>query len=127
MPIPPVPKAKLSVIATLPKEYFLENLAVRHDNPLIASDMTRKRLWLVPPAGEGETVEPALLASFGQPTLCMIEVEPDVFWSPPRTFTRRTSATCTGWTCTAGARANLPTSRRCCVSSPWLRLSTAAA
>lgn len=79
MPAASISKAKLSVVATFPEHYFLENLAVRNDNSLLVSDLTRKGLWYIPPVSEGEAVEPSLLASFDQPTLSMIEVEPDVF------------------------------------------------
>ena len=75
----PVAKAKLSAIASFPPHYFLENLAVRSDDSLIVSDLTRNGLWYVPPAGAGETVQPVRLALFEQPTLCVIEIDPDVF------------------------------------------------
>ena len=79
MPAASPPKATLSVLATFPEKFFLENLAVRADNSLLVSDLTRKGLWYLPPARDGDTVDPVLLASFEQPTLSMVEVEPDVF------------------------------------------------
>ncbi len=79
MPAASPPRATLSVLATFPEKFFLENLAVRADNSLLVSDLTRKGLWYLPPARDGDTVEPVLLASFEQPTLSMVEVEPDVF------------------------------------------------
>ncbi len=79
MPAASPPKATLSVLATFPEKFFLENLAVRADNSLLVSDLTRNGLWYLPPARDGDTVEPVLLASFEQPTLSMVEVEPDVF------------------------------------------------
>ena len=79
MPAASPPKATLSVITTFPEKFFLENLVVRADNSLLVSDLTRKGLWYVPPVRDGETAEPMLLSSFEQPTLGMVEVEPDVF------------------------------------------------
>ena len=73
------PQATLSIVATFPEGFFLENLAVRADNSLLVSDLTRKGLWHVPAVRDGEAAEPRLVTSFGQPTLSMVEVEPDVF------------------------------------------------
>ena len=73
------PKAELSVIATFPEKYFLENLVVRGDNSLIVSDLTRKGLWYIPPSVGDGAAEPVPLVSFDQPTLCIVEVRPDVF------------------------------------------------
>ena len=44
MPAALPPKATSSVVASFPEEFFLEHLAVRADNSLLVSDLTRKGL-----------------------------------------------------------------------------------
>jgi hypothetical protein len=73
-------KAKLSTVATFPKGYFLENLAVRADDSLLVTALQSKELWYVPPAIPSEQVEPSLLFTFDQSPMSLVEPEADVFY-----------------------------------------------
>jgi hypothetical protein len=72
-------KATLSTLASFPKGYFLENLAVCADNSILVTSIKTHELWYVPPAKPGEQVEPALLFTFDKSPISMVEPEPDVF------------------------------------------------
>jgi hypothetical protein len=74
------PNVKLSTVATFPKNYFLENLAMRSDNSVLVSVLNHKELWYVPPSNDGQPVEPQLLFTFPQLAMGIVEVEPDVFY-----------------------------------------------
>jgi len=71
---------KLSTVATFPKGYFLENLAVRSDNSVLVTVLNHQELWYVPPSNQEQPVEPELLFTFSQPAMGIVEVEPDVFY-----------------------------------------------
>ena len=72
-------QAQLKTVAEFPKNYFLENLAVREDNSVLVTAMNNKELWYVPPA-EGDTqAQPVRLHTFDAPTTGLAEIEPDVF------------------------------------------------
>src|SRR5262249_44474251 len=73
------PNVKLSTVATFPKNYFLENLAVRSDNSVLVTVLNHKELWYVPSSNDEQPVEPELLFTFPQPAMGIVEVEPDVF------------------------------------------------
>jgi hypothetical protein len=45
MPASPVPQVRLATVATFPKNYFLENLAVRADNSILVTALNHKELW----------------------------------------------------------------------------------
>jgi hypothetical protein len=64
-------KATLSTLASFPKGYFLENLAVRADNSILVTSIKTHELWYVPPAKPGEQVEPALLFTFDKSPISM--------------------------------------------------------
>lgn len=55
------PNVKLSTVATFPKNYFLENLAVRSDNSVLLTVLNHKELWYVPSSDDEQPVEPELL------------------------------------------------------------------
>jgi hypothetical protein len=74
------PNVKLSTVATFPKNYFLENLAVRSDNSVLVTVLNYKGLWYVPSSNDGQPVEPELLFTFPQLAMGIVEVEPDVFY-----------------------------------------------
>jgi hypothetical protein len=76
----PVPQVKLTTVATFPKNYFLENLAVRSDNSVLVTALNHKELWYVPPSADGTEVKPLLLFTFPQLAMGIVEVEPDVFY-----------------------------------------------
>lgn len=73
------PNVKLSTVATFPKNYFLENLAVRSDNSVLVTVLNHQELWYVPASNDEQQVEPELLFTFPQPAMGIVEVEPDVF------------------------------------------------
>jgi hypothetical protein len=73
-------RAKLSTVATFPKGYFIENLAVRSDNSLLVTSLKTHELWYVPPSNLGEEVTPALLCTFDKPPMSLVEPEQDVFY-----------------------------------------------
>lgn len=74
------PNVKLSTVATFPKNYFLENLAVRPDNSVLVTVLNHKELWYVPSSNDEQPVEPELLFTFPQPAMGIVEAEPDVFY-----------------------------------------------
>ena len=71
---------KLRTVATFPKNYVLENLAVRSDNSVLVTAPTHKELWYVPSSKDGRPVEPELLFTFPQLATGIVEVEPNVFY-----------------------------------------------
>ena len=52
------PNVKLSTVATFPKNYFLENLAVCSDNSVLLTVLNHKELWYVPSSDDEQPVEP---------------------------------------------------------------------
>ena len=74
------PQAKLTPVAYFPKEYFLENLAIRSDNSVLVSAMNHKELWYVPSVHGPVPVEPVCIYTFSEPTLAIVEIEPDIFY-----------------------------------------------
>jgi hypothetical protein len=75
-----LPNVKLSTVATFPRTYFLENLAVRSDNSVLVTVLNHQELWYVPASHDDQTVEPERLFTFQQPAMGIVEVEPDVFY-----------------------------------------------
>jgi len=80
MPSENTPQAKLTTVACFPKKYFLENLAIRSDNSVLVSAMNHNELWYVPPLNGDVPVNPSCIHTFGEPTLGIVEVEPDIFY-----------------------------------------------
>lgn len=76
----PTAQVRLTPVATFPKNYFLENLAVRSDNSILVTVLNHKELWYVPPSLDGREVEPLLLFTFPQLVLGIVEVEENVFY-----------------------------------------------
>jgi hypothetical protein len=76
----PIPRVELTTIATFPKNYFLENLAVRSDNSVLVTALNRKELWYVPPSADGAEVKPLLLFTFPHLAMGIVEAGPDVFY-----------------------------------------------
>jgi hypothetical protein len=74
------PKAHLTTVAEFPKNYFLENLAMRGDNSILVTVMNHSELWYIPPARSYVSVDPLLIHTFAQPTMGIVEVEPDIFY-----------------------------------------------
>jgi hypothetical protein len=73
------PEAKVTTVASFPKNYLLENLAVRADNSVLITALNHKQLWHVATRA-GKSVKPVLLHTFDQLTLSLTEVESDVFY-----------------------------------------------
>ena len=65
------PSVKLSTVATFPKHYFLENLAVRSDNSVLVTVLNHNELWFVPSSNDEQPVEPQLLFRFSHPVTAM--------------------------------------------------------
>jgi hypothetical protein len=53
------PNVKLSTVATFPKDYFLENLAVRSDDSVLVTVLNHQELWYVPFSNDGQPVQSA--------------------------------------------------------------------
>ena len=76
-----MPQVRLSIVAAFPKNYFLENLAIRANNSVLVTALNHKELWYVPSSPDGIEVAPQLLFTF--PHLAMGIVAgyaPDVFY-----------------------------------------------
>jgi hypothetical protein len=73
-------QARLTVAASFLPHFFLENLAIRHDNSILVTVATRKELWYLPPPREGAQVDPMLLHTFDEFVSGIVEHEPDVFY-----------------------------------------------
>jgi hypothetical protein len=73
------PRAQLTTVALFPKNYFLENLAVRADDTVLITALMHKELWYVP-THAGTSAKPLLLHTFDQLALSLTEVSPDVFY-----------------------------------------------
>lgn len=75
----PPPAARLTPVAFFPKNYFLENLAVRADGSVLVTAVLQKELWWVPPIPGDSVVEPILVHRFDHPATGIVETAPDVF------------------------------------------------
>jgi hypothetical protein len=73
-------QAKLTVMASFPEGYFLENLAVREDNSILLTTLNQKELWYVPPSDQHTPAEPFRLHTFDQHASGIVELEPDIFY-----------------------------------------------
>ena len=61
------PNVMLSTVATFPKNYFLENLAVRSGNSVLVTVLNHQELWHVPASNHEQTVEPAWAEPLNSP------------------------------------------------------------
>src|ERR1700731_2404508 len=75
----PVPQVRLSIVAAFPKNYFLENLAIRADNSVLVTALNHKELWYVPSSPDSTEVDSQLLFTFPHLAMGIVEVEPDFF------------------------------------------------
>jgi alkylhydroperoxidase family enzyme len=73
-------KAKLTLAASFPSTYFLENLVIRADHSVLVTVANKQELWYVPPTTGALPVEPSLLFKFGELATAIVETEPDVFY-----------------------------------------------
>jgi len=80
MSLSPVPQVRLATVAAFPKNYFLENLAIRADNSVLVTALNHKELWYVPSSSDGAEVDPQLLFTFPHLAMGIVEVEPDIFY-----------------------------------------------
>ena len=78
----PAPRspAKLTTVATFPKGYFLENLAVRADGSLLVTALTQKQLWYIPAPTIHTPVDPVLVHTFDHLTMGIAEGQHDIFY-----------------------------------------------
>ena len=72
-------QAKLTTIASFPRQYFLENIAIRVDNSILVTVANHQELWYIPPPSGNLPVDPLLLCSFAQSAMGIVEVEPNIF------------------------------------------------
>jgi hypothetical protein len=73
-------QAKLTIAATFPERFFLENLAMRADGSILVAVLNRKELWYVPPVTGDLPVEPQVMHGFDEPALGIVQsAKPDVF------------------------------------------------
>src|ERR1700751_4439915 len=75
-----MPLTKLTTIASFPDHYFLESMAIRRDSSILVTVMNHQELWYVPPLSTNIPVDPLLVHTFAQPTMGIVEVEPDIFY-----------------------------------------------
>src|ERR1700689_3899002 len=80
------PKAHLTTVAEFPKNYFLENLAVRSDNSILITAMNHCELWYGAAADGDAQFASMLLYKFDMLTMGIAEAEPDVFLVLPCNF-----------------------------------------
>ena len=73
------PQARATTIARFPKEYFLENIAVRADNSILVTAVNKKELWYVPPVVDGREVTPVCIHTHDTLPTGLAEIAPDVF------------------------------------------------
>jgi hypothetical protein len=59
-------RATLTPIVSFPRQYFLENLAIRDDNSILVTAANHQELWYVPPSSANVPVNPLLLCIFPQ-------------------------------------------------------------
>jgi hypothetical protein len=77
----PVPQVRLATVATFPRNYFLENLAVRADNSILVTALNHKELWYVPSSPDDAEVTPRLLFTFPHLAMGIVEGDPDIFYN----------------------------------------------
>jgi hypothetical protein len=78
--VPSTPEhARLTLVASFPAGYFLENLAIRSDHSVLVTVANKQELWYVPPTTGTLPVRPSLLFKFNEVTMAVLETEPDVF------------------------------------------------
>jgi hypothetical protein len=73
-------RADISPIASFPRHFFLENLAVRADGSILVTVLNRKQLWYVPAPDGGPPVTPVLVHTFDGFAMGIVETEPDIFY-----------------------------------------------
>ena len=78
---PPI-AATLTEAARFPEHYFLENLAVRADNSILVTVVTKKELWYLPPGNGQGPVTPVHVHTFDHMCLGIIETAPGIFHVP---------------------------------------------
>ena len=72
------PQAHITTVAEFPPGSFLENLVVRADGSVLITEVNHRGLWYVPPSDGHVPVEPMHLHTFDEPTVGIVELEPDV-------------------------------------------------
>ena len=72
-------EARLTVAASFPPHFFLENLALRGDDSMLVSALTRKEVYYLPHPSADREVKPVLLHTFNELAWEAVELERDVF------------------------------------------------
>ena len=65
-------RATLTTIASFPRQYFLENMAIRDDNSILVTVANHKELWYIPPSSANVPVSPLLLCTFPQSAMQLL-------------------------------------------------------
>src|SRR5258707_11647201 len=76
-------RAKLTTIASFPRQYFLENMPIRGDNSILVTVANHQELWYIPPPSERMPLDPLLLCTFAQSAMGIVEREPNLFYICP--------------------------------------------
>jgi hypothetical protein len=76
----PAARANLTTIASFPKHFFLENLAVRADGSILVTVLNHKQLWYVPAPIGVQPVTPTPVHTFDGFAMGIVETEPDIFY-----------------------------------------------
>lgn len=79
MPLATDASVRLTVATSFLPGFFLENIAIRHDNSMLITVLTRNELWYVPPPRMDGQVDPMLIHKFDELVSAVVEIEPDVF------------------------------------------------
>jgi hypothetical protein len=72
-------RAKVTVVAQFPPNYFLENIVVRHDGSILITVLNQKHLYYLPCPDSGLS-KPLLLYNFDTCPMGIVELEHDVFY-----------------------------------------------
>jgi len=72
--------AKLTTVATFPEHFVLENLAVCADGSILVTVLNHKQRWYVPAPNGGRPVTPALVHTFDNFAMGIVETERAIFY-----------------------------------------------
>jgi hypothetical protein len=94
----PAARANLTTIASFPKHFFLENLAVRADGSILVTVLNHKQLWYVPAPIGVQPVTPTPVHTFDGFAMGIVETEPDIFYVSTVNPTTLQRLDMCGWT-----------------------------
>src|SRR5580698_431677 len=97
-------EARLTVAASFPPHFFLENLALRDDNSMLVTAVMRKELYYVPHPSADREVKPVLLHTFNELAWGLLNWSATCLRSSRETTIQRTRRIFTSWICADGCR-----------------------